>query len=73
MTLQQLLLDSLSAVKILSSSTGKVLKRKVTAQTLAQQLADLHILGVQSTFTTCGDSLTCWVDEREFNNKNNAP
>lgn len=69
MTLQQLLLDSMSAVKILSSSTGKVLKRKVTAQTLSPQLADLHILGVQSTFTTNKDPLTCWVDEREFNSK----
>jgi hypothetical protein len=74
MTLHQLVSDSLTPVNIISSSTGKVLKRNVTAKTLNRnpQLMDLHIQGVQSTFTTCGDPLTCWVDEQEFHTKNNT-
>ena len=71
MTLQQLVSDSLSPVKVIGATTGKILKRKVTEQTLNSnpKLADLHILGVQSTFTSSKDPLTCWVDEHEFHTK----
>lgn len=68
MTLQQLVSDSMSPVKVIGSTTGKVLKNNVTTKTLERnpQLATLQILGIQSTFTT---SIVCWVDETEFNSK----
>ena len=71
MTLQQLVSNSMLPVKIIGATTGKTLKRNVTAKTLERnpQLATLNILGVQSTFTTNKDPLTCWVDEDEFNSK----
>ena len=59
-------------VQIISVTTGKILRRSVTAKSLEcnPQLATLHILGVQTaTLLAPCNQFTCWVDEQEYNNK----
>lgn len=68
MTVRELTQISASPLIIMGATTGKILKRNVTTETIKRnpKLGELRMLGMQTSLaidTQC----TCWVRETEFN------